>query len=317
VSDPRRGDDAFSADRAGVLVIGSVNWDLVLVSDRLPQVGETIAGAEIAGGLGGKGANQAVAAARMGAAVSLVGFVGDDPEGSTALEILAAEGVGVADCRLAARPTGRAAVLVDHAGENLIVVGPGANALLGPDDVHAAAWPLNSRVMLTQLEISPMAAATGIGLAREHGMTSVLNATPAAVLDEVGEVPDILIVNRVEAGQLLGGAGDGAAGELAVALAAARGIATVVVTDGPRGAAAAVDGGAGQTIAAASPRVDVLDTTGAGDAFAGALAASLAEDVALARALTRGCAAGALACTTVGAVRSLPHRDAVLAAAVR
>jgi ribokinase len=308
----------MSADRAGVLVIGSVNWDLVLRSERLPQVGETVAGAEISGGLGGKGANQAVAAARMGAAVSLVGFVGDDPEGSTALEILSAEGVAVSDCRVAAQPTGRAAVLVDHAGENLIVVGPGANGALGADDVHAASWPPAARVMLTQLEISPAAAAAGIGLAREREVVSCLNATPATALDEVGETPDVLIVNRVEAEQLLAGdSGDsgrpgGSARQLATALARARGIATVVVTDGARGAAAAVDGGSGETIAADAPAVEVTDTTGAGDAFAGVFAATLAEDVPLAQALRRGCAAGALACTAVGAVRSLPRRDAVL-----
>jgi ribokinase len=305
----------MSADRAGVLVIGSVNLDLVLRSQRLPEAGETVAGAEISESLGGKGANQAVAAARMGADVALVACVGHDAPGAEALQALAAEGVAIDRCRRVAAPTGRAAVLVDARGENLISVGPGANSSLGVDDARGAPW---CWVLLTQLEIPAATVAAALALARERGVTSVLNATPAAALDEVGEVPDVLIVNRGEAVQLLRGSADGSAGgsagELAVAVAAARGIATVVVTDGPNGAAAAVDGGSGQTIVATSPRVDVVDTTGAGDAFAGALAASLAEDVPLEQALARGCSAGALACTAVGAVPSLPRRDAVLAA---
>jgi ribokinase len=301
----------MSADRAGVVVIGSVNLDLVLRSQRLPGVGETVAGAEISESLGGKGANQAVAAARMGADVALVACVGQDAPGGEALDALRGDGVAVDRCRRVPAPTGRAAVLVDERGENLISVGPGANSSMGIDDARAAPW---SPVLLTQLEIPAATVAAALRLARERGVTSVLNATPAAALDEVGEIPDVLIVNRVEAGQLLSGSPGGSAGELAVAVAVARGIATVVVTDGPDGAAATVDGGSGQTVTCASPRVEVVDTTGAGDAFAGVFAASLAEEVALQQALARGCAAGALACTAVGAVPSMPRRDAVLAA---
>jgi ribokinase len=308
----------MSVDRAGVLVLGSVNLDLVLRSQRLPALGETVADAQISESLGGKGANQAIAAARMGADVALIACVGDDAAGTSALVTLRGAGVDVDRCRVAGEPTGRAAVLVDAAGENLIAVGPGANAALTVGDVGSAPWPSGARVLLVQLEIPAPVVDAGLALARNRGMTSCLNATPAAALDAVGEVPDVLIVNRVEAEQLIGVGSAGAArtaGELAAGVARARGVATVVVTDGPHGAAATVDGGAGKTVSAVAPAVDVVDSTGAGDAFAGVLAASLAADVPLTWALALGCAAGALACTAVGAVPSLPHRDAVLAAA--
>jgi ribokinase len=319
VNDPRRGLDALSGQRAGVLVLGSVNLDLVLRAERLPRPGETIAGAEISGGLGGKGANQAIAAARMGSGVALIARVGDDPSGRVALQVLRSEDIATDGCRFDSEPTGRAAVFVDHAGENMIVVGPGANATLVAADVAAAVWPPDVRVLLTQLEIPAEVAAAGIALAREREVTSCLNATPATALDHVGEVPDVLIVNRVEAQQLLcaPSSESRSAAELAVAVARARGIATVVVTDGGRGAAAAIDGGAGETVSASAPEVQVVDTTGAGDAFAGVFAACLAEDLPLSVALRRGCAAGALACTVIGAFRSLPRRDAVVSAASR
>ena len=297
-------------------MIGSVNLDLVLRSERLPAVGETVAGAEISESLGGKGANQAIAAVRMGSEVALVACVGDDAAGAQALEILRAEGVDVQQVRHTGEPTGRAAVLVDERGENLISGGTGANGSLGPQDLRGAPW---SRVLLAQLEIPAATVAAALRGARELGVTGCLNATPAAGLDEVGEPPDVLIVNRVEAEQLLDapGGAERSAPELAVAVARGRGIATVVVTDSRLGAAAAVDGGSGQTVTASSPPVEVVDTTGAGDAFAGVLAAALAEDVPLHEALRRGCVAGALACTAVGAVPSLPRRAAVLAMTAR
>jgi ribokinase len=305
----------MSVDRAGVLVLGSVNLDLVLRSQRLPAVGETVAGAQISESLGGKGANQAIAAARMEADVTLVACVGEDAAGDGALQTLRAEGIETRHCRRVADPTGRAAVLVDEHGENLISVGAGANSRVGADDLATVTWP---EVLLAQLEIPPATVAAGLRQAHERGVTSVLNATPATALGEVGEVPDMLIVNRVEAGQVLGSDGsDASAAQLAVAVAGALGIATVVVTDGAHGAAAAVDGGSGQTVTASSPQVQVVDSTGAGDAFAGVFAAALAEDMPLAQALRRGCAAGALACTIVGAVPSLPRRRAVLAAVGR
>jgi ribokinase len=304
--------------RAGVLVLGSVNLDLTLRTPRLPGPGETVAGAELAESLGGKGANQAVAAARMGAAVSLIACLGDDAAGDGAATTLHAEGVGLEGSRRTDAPTGRAAVLVDDAGENMIVVAAGANASLTVDDVRGARWAPGTRVLLTQLEIAPEVADAGLRAAAARGAISCLNATPASRLGMVGAVPDVLIVNRVEAEQLLDAPRAPASGsprtaaELAEALARRRGIATVVVTDGGAGAAASVDGGAGETVVGLAPAVRVVDTTGAGDAFAGVFASGLAEGLALPDALARGCAAGALACTSAGAVRSLPQREDVL-----
>jgi ribokinase len=301
-------------DRAGVTVLGSVNLDLVLRSARLPVAGETVAGAEISESLGGKGANQAIAAARMGAAVALIACLGDDAAGRAALDTFAREEIDTALCRTVSDPTGRAAVLVDTHGENLISVGTGANGRLAIDDARSP-WPDATAVLLTQLEIPAATVTAGLAAARQRDVASVLNATPAERLDELAQMPDVLVVNRVEA-ERLSGATDGSARTaraLADTLARERGIATVIVTDGGDGAAAAIDGGSGQAIVVTAPVVEVVDTTGAGDAFAGTLAALLAERVALSDALAYACTAGALACTGSGAVPSLPRRSAVLA----
>jgi ribokinase len=246
----------------------------------------------------------------MGAPVAIVACVGDDAAGRAALATLREARVGVSGCRVVTAPTGRAAVLVDRRGENAIVAGAGANACLDADDARAG-WPPSATVLLAQCEIPATAVGAGLALAHARGVRTVVNATPAEHLDALGAVPDVLIVNRLEAGQL--GAGEGSAAQLATALARRRGIATVVVTDGGAGAAAAIDGGMGEPVSVAAPAVEVVDTTGAGDAFAGVLVASLAEDVELPEALRRACRAGALACLQPGAVPSLPMRAAVLA----
>jgi ribokinase len=291
-------------------VVGSVNLDLVLRSRRLPERGETIADATIFEGLGGKGANQALAAARMGASVWLVACVGGDPAGAAALQTLRAGGVDTSACRVVSEPTGRAAVLVDDDGRNVISVGPGANGLLAPQDVGAA-WPDGTTIMLTQLEIPPASVSAAISQAGRRGVSACLNVTPADRFAAVTQRPDMLVANRSEA-ELLSGE-TGTAGQLAARLGDRLGIDTVVVTDGRRGAAARRGP---ELLVARAPEVEVRDTTGAGDAFAGALAASLAEGVALNIALGRACVAGALACTVVGAALALPFREDVLAACV-
>ena len=292
---------------ADVLVVGSVNRDLVLRSQRLPLPGETVADATILEALGGKGANQAIAAARMGASVSLVACVGDDAAGASALRTLRTDGVNTAACRVVSAPTGRAAVLVNAAGENSISVGPGANALLTPEDVESG-WRDGAAIVLTQLEIPAACVSGAIERARAQGSVSCLNATPADRLAHVVARPDILLVNRSEAEQLSGTAG--AASELAGALAERLGLHTVVVTDSSHGAAARCGS---EVLRARAPEIAVRDTTGAGDAFAGALAASLAAALPLGVALRRACVAGALACTVSGAVPALPWREDVVA----
>jgi ribokinase len=301
---------AVSDEASGsVVVVGSVNLDLVLRSRRLPRIGETVADATIVEAIGGKGANQALAAARMGAPVALVACVGHDAPGRAALEALHHDGIDTSLCRIVSESTGRAAVLVDQDGRNAISVGPGANGLLAPEDLLTGAWPHDTRVMLTQLEIPAAAASAAIKLARSRGVIACLNATPADRFGSVTERPDMLVVNRAEAEEL--GGGTGSAGQLASALAIRLGIDTVVVTDSSSGAALQSD--EGLLVEGAHP-VIVRDTTGAGDAFTGVLAASLAEGVAPAVALHRACVAGALACVVSGAAPAMPRRQQVLAA---
>jgi ribokinase len=245
----------------------------------------------------------------MGAPVALVACVGDDPAGRAALQALQEDAIDTSRCRIVSEPTGRAAVLVDHDGRNAISVGPGANALLVREDL-AGPWPQQTRLLLTQLEIPAAAASAAISLARSRGVMTCLNATPADRFHSLTESPDMLVVNRTEA-EALGG-GSGSAGQLAKALSMRLGINTVVVTDSDRGAA--LQSGAELIVEEAHP-VTVRDSTGAGDAFAGVFAASLAEGVTVRVALHRACVAGALACTISGASPAIPSRRQVLAAA--
>jgi len=289
-----------------VVVVGSANADLVVRVDRRPLAGETVLGGDVATIPGGKGANQAVAAARLaagtGAGVAFVGRVGDDEHGAMLRASLTASGVDVTHLRTADRPTGAAVVLVDPDGDNSIVVSPGANAAVAPDDarcdlVAAAA------VLVLQREVAP-----GVSLAAaEHTRGRVvLNLAPAGqVPDALLARTDVLVVNEHEAALLLGEpVGDGGTDPAA---AAARmrdlGPGAVVVTLGGRGAVA-VDGTG--TVRAAAPAVDVVDTTGAGDCFVGALAWRLAAGAPLADALAVAVRAGALAVTKAGAQPSYP-----------
>jgi ribokinase len=306
-----------------IVVIGSVNLDVILRARRFPRVGETLTGATVLDALGGKGSNQAVAAARLGGTVAMVACVGDDAAGAHALDVLRSERLDVSRCRVAAEaPTGRAAIVVDDAGRNTIVVADGANALLSPEDVAGAEGLIGgARLVLCQLEIPLDAVAAAFGRAREDGVRTVLNTAPALSLDGLDVAPDVLIANRIEAEQLTGSKPGAPAAELAAALrregvvgvGGVGGVGITVVTDGEHGAAAA-DGQ--RVIAAPTLPVEAIDTVGAGDAFVGAFAWALAAQLPLQRALQLGCAAGSLATQTTGALPSLPTRaelDAALA----
>lgn len=300
-----------------VVVVGSANADLVVRVERRPGAGETVLGGDVATMPGGKGANQAVAAARIGAGtgvrVGFVGRVGDDEHGALLRASLAASGVDVTHLRTADRATGAALILVDPAGDNSIVVSPGANATLRPDDVRLDAVA-GAAVVVLQREVDPAASLA----AAEHARgTVVLNLAPS------GPVPtallarsDVLVVNEHEAADLLGG--PVGAGGTAVEEAADRlrrlGPATVVVTLGARGAVALHPHG---TARAVPPAVDVVDTTGAGDAFVGALAAGLARGADVPAALDLAVVVGALAVTRAGAQPSFPDAAAVPAALLR
>lgn len=292
-----------------VVVFGSINLDLVTRATRLPSPGETLIGRSFASYPGGKGANQALAAARAGADVRLYGAVGRDAAAGSALELLRAGKVDVSGVRVVASPTGCATILVDDAGENAIVVVAGANDSVDPDAIPDAALVPNA-VLLLQHEIPAPANAALIARAARSGMRIVLNAAPARTLERpLLEAVHTLIVNESEAAALammLGWPAE-ADGFAALAAAAIEGLEVVVT----KGAAGAVSMRGGEEIHVDAPTVSVVDTTGAGDAFVGAYAAALAAGSDRATALRDACAAGSLACTVHGAQPALPARAAI------
>jgi ribokinase len=290
-----------------VVVVASINVDLVVAVERLPAAGETVAGGRFARHGGGKGANQAVAAARLGADVAVVGAVGDDDLGAEALAELEREGIDVgAVQRLGGVPTGVAAIVVDRAGENQIAVASGANAALEPAAVEAAlAERLTgpAGVVLLVHEIEPPAVAAGARAAAAAGWTVVLNPAPARALDpEVLAASPILTPNLAEAREL---SGEDAPEAAARALAGRTG-APVLVTLGAQGALL-LDGDAVQRLPA--PEVEAVDTTGAGDTVNGALAAELAGGRPIADAARFALAAAARSTTAPGARGGMPRRD--------
>jgi ribokinase len=297
---------------AHVTVVGSLNMDLVVRASRIPQAGETIIGGDFHTLPGGKGANQAVAAARVGAQVSMVGRVGQDAFAGPLLENLAAAKIDhtfVAQDPEAA--TGVALIVVDDAGQNSIVVASGANMRLLPADVDAAeAIIAAADVLLLQLE-SPLETVTRAAeLARAHQVTVILNPAPARSLPaSLLSLVDVLIPNESETA-LLTGMSVSDRSEAAVAALALQesGVGTVILTLGERGALLTREE---ETELFPAFNVTPVDTTAAGDAFVGGFAVALAEGRSLAAAVRWGNAAGALAATQLGAQPSLPTRQAL------
>jgi len=295
-----------------VVVVGSVNRDYVCRVDALPAPGETVLGGEFTVGSGGKGGNQAVAASRMGARTALVAGVGDDHDGRALLADLAAAGVDCASVTLQAGVrTGVAFVWVDAAGDNSIVVAPGANHRLDAGAVRAALGDLlhPEAVLVTQAEIPADALAAAVETAASAGCRSVVNLAPFRPLPtELLARCDPLVVNESEASGLLGrtvrGPDDArrAAGELA------RRAASVVLTIGADGA---LVGAADEVHHLPAAPVPVVDTTGAGDAFTGALAAALSSGSGLLEAARIGVRAGSHAVSGTGAQASYPDRAAL------
>jgi ribokinase len=287
---------------ARVAVVGSINMDLVVGTETLPKPGETVFGSDLRRFGGGKGANQALAAARMGAEVALVGRVGDDEFGSVLLDDLQREGVDVSAVGRVEESTGVALITVDAAGGNTIVVALGANARLRAEDVEAARATIErSRALLLQLEVSLEANVRAAQIARAAGVTVFLNPSPAIPLpDGLLAGLSYLVLNEGELEILAGEAGN-ADGLLA------RGVQAVVLTLGERGARLITADGSREV--PAYP-VRSVDSTAAGDAFLGALAAVLPER-GIDAALEAAAAAGALATTRWGAQAALPTRDEV------
>jgi ribokinase len=303
---------AMSGAPGTVLVVGSVNADLVVGVDRRPGAGETVLGSELATFPGGKGANQAVAAARLGASVAFLGRVGTDSFAGFLRGNLEREGVDVSQLLAEPGPSGVALITVDPAGDNAIIVAPGANARLTPASVEAAR-PLfeASAVVTAQLEIPLEAVTAAAALAARAGARFILNLSPARQAgDLLLAAADPLVVNEHEAAFLAGGDERDAPERQARALLAL-GARSVVVTLGAGGAYAA-DAGGGAL--ARGPAVTVVDTTGAGDAFTGALAWRLSLGDPLAGAAAFAVRVGAAAVTGRGAQGSYPALEQVPAA---
>jgi ribokinase len=276
--------------------------------------GETLIGSDFDFGPGGKGSNQAVGAARLGAEVTLLEKIGRDAFSQTALDLYAAEGIDPAHVhQVSELGTGVAVITLNEAGENYIILDLGANNLLGPEDVDAIEPQIaNSDVVMSVLEIRPETAARAMALGRGNGALTILNPAPACALpNEMLMDIDVITPNETELRVLLGLAPDepGEVVEMARRLKA-RGVGSVVVTRG--GAGALVLGADGEVTEVPGIEVDVVDTTGAGDAFNAALGTALGEGKSLAEAARFAVVAGGLCCTRLGVIPALPARSAVM-----
>ncbi|HEX8915268.1 MAG TPA: ribokinase [Humisphaera sp.] len=299
--------------RPPIVVVGSINVDLVARVDRFPAPGETIAGGDLRQIPGGKGANQAVAAARLGGAVTMVGRVGDDAFGEPLRRQLEAEGIDVTQVhRTADTPTGSAVILVDAAGRNSIVVSPGANGRLSAADVRAAEASMRSAAcVVAQLEVPISVVEVIADICRAAGVPMILDPAPVppgglpAALFRV----DVLTPNRTEALQLVGRhPAEDVEPEVLARELLGRGPRAVVLKLDADGAVIA-DASGVRTVAAFP--TDVVDSTAAGDAFTGALAVAMAEGRSVDDAVVLANAAGALCCEGFGAQPSLPRREDV------
>jgi ribokinase len=295
-----------------VLVVGSANVDFTVALARLPKPGETVSEGTLLVARGGKGANQAVAARRLGAEVRLIGCLGDDPSGREVRAALTSEGIGVdALITVTERATGTALIMVDRDGRNQIAVAPGANRALTVADIERRqadfAW---AEVVVCSLEVPLEAARRALEIARAHAATTIVNPAPFpdAGIDFLS-LADYVTPNEGEAGRLAGLQVSGLDGaKTAAAAVRVRGVGTAVLTLGGAGVLADGPGGVVQVPAFS---VTVVDTTGAGDAFNGALAVALSERRPLAEALRFANATAALACTKRGAQPAMPTRAEV------
>lgn len=286
-----------------VTVVGSVNMDHTIRVRRLPRPGETVHAQNLQFFPGGKGSNQAIAAIRLGARVSFLGAVGDDSDGVAMRAMLVAEGIDTAPMTVRSDAhTGRAIVMVDDLAENNIVVIPGANFTLSPEDVDAQRELLQrTEVLVAQLEVP---VETVQHAAEVCPGTFVLNPAPAMPLsDELLTLVDILVVNETEYGVVLGGDAAVSDAELARVLSRPGLPATVVITLGAEGA---VLWHGGLLSRIPTPEVDVVDTTGAGDTFVGALAAGLARGEGVAESVRRATVAASLSTQALGATSGMP-----------
>jgi ribokinase len=295
-----------------ICVIGSANLDFTVALPRLPRIGETVSAGTLLVNRGGKGANQAVAARRLGAEVRMIGCVGDDDSGGEIRRALREQGIGVDGIATSSdAATGTALIFVDREGRNQIGVAPGANHRLTVEMARAGedaiAW---AEVLVSQLEVPVPVVRWALETARRHGVPTVLNPAPVQELsDELLSLVTYLTPNAGEVAALTGiEVRDLQSGRQAAARLCERGAGTVIITLGEQGAL--VCDGASAVHFEAFP-VEAVDTTGAGDAFNGALAVGLAAGGSLEQVIPLASAAAALTCTRRGAQDALPDRAAV------
>ncbi len=299
----------MSADRPHVCVVGSSNVDLTFRTPRLPRPGETIGGRLFHLGFGGKGANQAVMAARLGARVTMVGKVGRDLFGEHVLQNYREQGIDTTHVRTDPDGlTGTAAILVDDRGQNAIIVIPGANSALSPAEVREAAPAIQAAdAVLCQLEVPLETTAEALRIARSAGVRTIFNPAPAVALPrELFPLADLCVPNETEAelltGQRVTNAADAEVAGLAIRQ---RGAVTVIVTLGQHGALIVAEDAA--ELIPAVP-VEAVDSAGAGDAFIGSLAVFLAEGLPRSQAVRRANAVAALSVRRLGTQASFPSR---------
>ncbi|MGI9410335.1 MAG: ribokinase [Hyphomicrobiaceae bacterium] len=292
-----------------IRIFGSINIDLTFQLSELPSVGETVLTPTFTEVVGGKGANQAVAARRAGAEVGFVGCVGRDALGPRALAALSDEGIDIAASADVEGKTGLASIWVDSKGENMIAVASGANGQLTSDRL-ADSMITSGTLVVLQMEVPRSETEAVIARAKQAGAKVLLNLAPALPISEeaLGHV-DILVLNEVEADTLCHRFTVGAGSiEAKLKALASRLAATVIITLGARGVVALHDGEMHQADALS---VEPVDTTGAGDCFVGVFAAGLDTGMGFDEALSRAAAAASLACTVVGTLPSFPRRERI------
>jgi ribokinase len=289
-----------------ILVIGSLNADLVVRAPHFPQPGETISGDDLHIIPGGKGANQAVAAARQGASVTMLGRVGNDSFGPFLLDSLKSDTVDITNVLADASATGTAIIVVDASGQNSIVLSAGANGKVTPKDIDAL--KIEAKILLLQLEIPLETVIHAAKWGKQKGMAVILNPAPARELpDELIAYVDYILPNETELNLLTGfPVTDAASVEQAARILLARGVKNVLATLGNKGALFV---SSNQVTQANAYEVDVVDTTAAGDAFIGGFASALLREVEIEEAVKYANACGALAATKFGAQPSLPTKE--------
>lgn len=294
-----------------ITVFGSINMDLIANTDRLPQPGETVAGSSFATAAGGKGANQALAAARAGSSVRMVGAVGQDGFAEPALALLSEAGTDLSAVKRVSEPTGTALILVGGDGENMIAVVPGANGTTTAADATSAVADMQAGdILMLQMEVPPEAVEQALRAAQEKSVRSIFNTAP--LTDDairLADLASIIVANETEF-ELLIGAKSLAAEQRIEAMQAlsARTGQTLVVTLGAEGVIAIHEG---ELVRASGLKIEPVDTVGAGDTFCGYLAASLDQGLEFPAALRRAAVAGSLACLNAGAQPAIPLAEKV------